>query len=163
MEGAGSDPTSSGLHLVTWCTRPSHDQGAGGTASGQHPPVTVNCKALDASGTGVRPSNLFLSIRIHVFPAQSAKAFVSEQNKKRSINKICFYLERYPSWWRGGPAKTVGRNRVARVRVSSSPPTDTAESFSAVFFLKTMTNNQAKEKNVWDCKQKNLRSNDRGW
>jgi len=34
MEGAGSDPTSSGLHLVTWCTRPSHDQGAGGTASG---------------------------------------------------------------------------------------------------------------------------------
>ncbi len=34
----------------------------------------------------------------------------------------CFYIEKYPSGSRGSPAKGVGRERGARVRIPSSLP-----------------------------------------
>ena len=36
-------------------------------------------------------------------------------------NSLIVVMEMYPSWWRGSPAKGVGRETGARVRISPSP------------------------------------------
>ena len=56
-------------------------------------------------------------------PTLSAKGSVARQSliKKNTLRRRN-QLEKYSSWWRGAPAKGVGRVTGAGVRVSPSPP-----------------------------------------
>ena len=49
--------------------------------------------------------------------------------------KFMSYMEKYSSWWRGAPAKGVGRVTGARVRIPLSPPKHTQLFFECVFCL----------------------------
>ena len=46
-------------------------------------------------------------------------------------------MEKYSSWWRGAPAKGVGRVTGAGVRVSPSPPNKDSPQKRAVFIYIT--------------------------
>ena len=66
-------------------------------------------------------------------PTLSAKGSVARQSliKKNTLRRRN-QLEKYSSWWRGAPAKGVGRVTGAGVRVSPSPPRKKTP--SGVFF-----------------------------
>ena len=48
-------------------------------------------------------------------------------------------MEKYSSWWRGAPAKGVGRVTGARVQISPTPPKNSSNLFRGIFYFLPIT------------------------